>query len=62
MTDKSLPPLPQGVLDDEQIAKISGGECTVNDYIQILGGLRSGYDQLVDFTSYVIERVASSTH
>src|SRR5262245_42259180 len=57
MSERQRPKLPEGVLTDEQIARISGGECTVNDAITALGELQKSYDTLVDFTSYVIERV-----
>lgn len=57
MTDRSAPPIPAGILTDEQVEAISGGSCTLQDYITALGQLRAGYDSLVDFTSYVIERV-----
>jgi hypothetical protein len=46
------------VLTDEQIAKISGGDCSINDWVVALDQLRDAYDKVVDFTSYVIERVA----
>lgn len=59
MTDKPMPTLPKGILTDEQLQKISGGDCTADDYITIIGDLKNIYDDLVDFTSYVIERVAS---
>ena len=58
MSDRPMPEIPAGVLTDEQIAKISGGDCSINDYINALDSLKDGYERLVDFTSYVIERVA----
>jgi len=58
MTDKSVPTLPSGILTPEQVEAISGGECTPQQIIDILGQLKSSYDTLVDFTSHVIERVA----
>jgi hypothetical protein len=57
MSDKAVPKLPEGVLTEEQIARISGGECTVNDVISAVNELQKSYDTLVEFTSYVIERV-----
>ena len=57
MSDKPTPKIPDGVLTDEQVAKISGGDCTVEDYITILDSLKDSYESLIDFTSYVIERV-----
>ncbi|MBK5256361.1 MAG: hypothetical protein JJE39_10045 [Vicinamibacteria bacterium] len=59
MTDRSAPPIPAGVLTEEQIEAISGGGCTLQEYISALNQLRAGYDSLVDFTSYVIERVVA---
>jgi hypothetical protein len=59
MTDKSVPSLPPGILTPEQIETISGGSCTVTDYVNALTELRTAYDNLVDFTSYVIERVSN---
>ena len=58
MSDRPMPDIPSGVLSDEQVAKISGGDCSIRDYIDALDALRDGYEKLVDFTSYVIERVA----
>jgi len=48
-------------LTQEQLDKISGGDCTPQEWIVILDELKDSYDTLVDFTSYVIERVATST-
>lgn len=59
MTDRSAPPIPAGILSEEQIEAISGGSCTLQEYISALDQLRAGYDSLVDFTSYVIERVVA---
>ena len=58
MSDRPVPKIPEGVLSEEQIAKISGGDCNVNDYIIALDQLKAAYEQVIDFTSYVIERVA----
>ena len=59
MTD-TKPPIPKFELTEEQLQKIGGGDCSVQDYVDILGQLKESYDTLVDFTSYVIERVATS--
>jgi hypothetical protein len=48
-------------ISEELVDKISGGDCTAQDWIDILGGLKDTYDSLVDFTSYVIERVVTSS-
>jgi hypothetical protein len=58
MSDKPMPPIPSGVLTEEQIASISGGDCTVQDYITILDDLKDAYEKVIDFTSYVMERVS----
>ncbi|APV49571.1 hypothetical protein BWI17_07700 [Betaproteobacteria bacterium GR16-43] len=57
---KPMPEIPKG-LDPELVEKISGGGfdmCSPDEINQLIGGLRSNYDTLVDFTSYVIGRVA----
>jgi len=46
-------------IDPELVEKISGGDCSLQDYIDALGQLQQGYEALVDFTSYVIERVVT---
>ena len=56
---KPVPELPEGIISEELLEKISGGagECSVQDYIIALSQIKETYDNLVDFTSYVIERV-----
>jgi len=44
-------------LDEGQVAEIAGGNCTLSDVMKITSDLKESYDNLVDFTSYVIERV-----
>ena len=61
MSDKPLPKLPQGVLTDEQIERISGGDCSISDIQTGLSQLQQSYDTLVEFTSYVIERVVAGS-
>ena len=56
MSDKPVPPLPAGV-SQEQWDKISGGDCTAGEISTFLNELQGNYNTLVDFTSYVIERV-----
>ena len=56
---REMPKVPEGVLTPEQVERISGGGlCDASEINQILEGLRDNYNTLVDFTSYVIERVA----
>ncbi len=59
MTDKTVPHIPAGILTDDQIEAVSGGACTPQQIGEILGQLKSSYESLIDFTSYVIERVAA---
>jgi hypothetical protein len=54
------PPIPKFELTEEQLQKIGGGDCTLQEYVDILGQLKKATTPLVDFTSYVIERVATS--
>ena len=44
-------------LDEAQVTEIAGGECTPREYLDMTKSLKESYDNLVDFTSYVIERV-----
>jgi len=61
MTD-TKPPFPNlKPITDEQLEKIAGGSCSVEDINGILDNLKENYETLVDFTSYVIERVVGST-
>ena len=59
MTDRPAPPRPACV-SQEQWEKISGGDCSPTDLVGIRGDLQQQYNALVDFTSYVIERLANS--
>ena len=45
-------------LPAEALKNIGGGECTPQDYITMVGQLTDAYESLIDFTSYVIGRVA----
>ena len=45
-------------LTDEQLKQIAGGECTPEQWMGILDELKQSYETLIDFTSYVIERVS----
>lgn len=56
------PPIPTFELDAELVQKVSGGTlCTADEIATLLEQLKDNYDALVDFTSYVIERVVTST-
>ena len=45
-------------MSDEQLREIAGGSCTVTDIQDALQQLQQSYDTLVDFTAYVVGRVA----
>lgn len=57
MSNDTIPTLPRNTLTQEQLDAISGGECTVADVVKVLEDLKDTYESLIDFTSYVIERV-----
>jgi hypothetical protein len=60
MTQNKVPPIAAAVLTQEQIDVISGaGECTPAQLISITSQLKTAYEDLVDFTSHVIERVVA---
>lgn len=64
MSDKPIPTLPGNVLSKDQVQAVSGGDgsCTVVDAtISAIQNLTTAYESLVDFTSHVIERIATST-
>ena len=44
-------------LTAEELKSVSGGECTPQEWIGILDSLKQNYEALIDFTSYMIERV-----
>jgi hypothetical protein len=47
-------------VEKAQQAAGGGDGCTLNDIVPITQSLIQAYDNLVDFTSHVIERVANS--
>jgi len=44
-------------LTEEQLQKIAGGDCS--DVQSIIDNLQQNYEALIEFTSYMIERVAA---
>lgn len=43
----------------ESLTKVGGGsDCSPQQYIDILGQLTTAYEQLIEFTGYVIGRVS----
>lgn len=45
-------------LSQAQLEQIAGGECTTAQIIELLKDAQNTYENLIDFTSYMIERVA----
>jgi hypothetical protein len=45
-------------LDEAQVESIAGGGCSTQQLLSITGSLKQAYEDLVDFTSHVMERVA----
>ena len=45
-------------LTPEQLKIVAGGDCTIKDLEDALARLQETYESLIDFTSYVIGRVA----
>jgi hypothetical protein len=61
MTQDTKPVVPVGEpISPEQANAISGGElqCTIAELGQLSEDLKEIYENLIDFTSHVIERVA----
>lgn len=44
-------------ISSEVAEKIGGGDCTLKDVVDLSGELTRAYDNLVEFSTYVIERV-----
>ena len=59
MSENKVPPLPAGILTEEQIQAVAGGSCTAEQIVILTNQLKTAYDNLIDFTSYVIERVVA---
>jgi hypothetical protein len=49
--------LQDAALTPENLQKIGGGSCTVQDAIDIIKDLTDAYETLIDFTAHVMERV-----
>ena len=52
---------PGTALSAEELKAVSGGNCTPEQWLQVLNELKQSYETLIEFTSYVIERVAGET-
>ena len=60
MSESKIPVPKFEPISEEELLRISGGDCTLEDVSTFLGKLQENYNTLVDFTSYVIERVVTS--
>lgn len=50
-------------LDETQVEEVGGGgDCTPQDYLAATGSLTQAYENVVAFTSHVIERVAGENN
>jgi len=56
MSDKPIPPIPPGILTQEEVDAVAGGGC-VADLVGVADKLKDAYDSIIDFTVYVAERV-----
>jgi len=57
---ETIPTIPKGI-DPELAEKVAGGTmCSPEEIGRLIGDLRTNYDQLVDFTSYVFDRIAGN--
>ncbi len=60
MTENDKPAVPAAgeELNAEQANAIGGGECTAEVFVRMSSELKTAYENLIDFTSYVMERVS----
>ena len=58
----NVPPIPKVDLHEDALERVAGGECTLQDAVILLNDAKQTYETLVDFTSYVIERVVTSVN
>jgi hypothetical protein len=56
MSDKPIPPIPPGILTQEELDAIAGGGCAA-EWVAIADKLKDAYESIVDLTVYVAERV-----
>lgn len=62
MTARQMPKIPEGAFTPEQIEKINGGLdlCSPGEVQQLFANLQQNYETLIDFTSYMFERVGDA--
>jgi hypothetical protein len=59
MTQSDKSAAPTGTeLDAAQVQAVAGGDCAATDYLTAIASFKEAYENLIAFTSYVIERVA----
>lgn len=59
MAHDANPATPGKELDATQIDAVGGGlSCSADELVRLSESLKQAYENLIDFTSYVIERVA----
>ncbi|HUQ29717.1 MAG TPA: hypothetical protein VM051_14070 [Usitatibacter sp.] len=43
-----------------QVERVSGGTCTAAEAEKLLANIQDSYEQLIEFTTYVMERVSGT--
>jgi regulator of sigma D len=57
MSENQVPKFPE--LTAEQLEKIGGGNCSIDDWVKATKDLKEAYENIVDLASHIIERVAN---
>ncbi len=62
MSESAIPKsLEANELNAAQVADVAGGNlCSPEEFVKLTASFKEAYNNLVDFTSHVIERVAGS--
>lgn len=58
MSENKVPASPAGLSEEQAEAVGGGGECTVSEVVSGTGQLVTAYENVVEFVSHVIGRVA----
>lgn len=48
-------------LDEAQVEEVGGGLCSADELVRLTQSFKSAYENLVDFTSHVIDRVSGGS-
>jgi len=61
MNESAIPKtLEANELSAAQVADVAGGNlCSADEFVRLTASLKEAYENLVDFTSHVIERIAN---